>query len=80
MSLRRRLDALERILERMDMDERCPTCGFPGSIERSCSVILALDGSQPPRCRTCDHLVDENGHTRGRRCIILWGETGAAPA
>ena len=71
MNIRRRLDGLERIVERMDMSERCLTCGYPGS--QKCAVIVVFDCTEPARCPTCANLVDESGRSVGRQCVVLAG-------
>ena len=60
MSLRSRLDALERAASRQTIVPRCPTCGGPATEGGGQTILVGRD-PEPLRCDTCDGWLDENG-------------------
>ena len=64
MSLRSRIEALERAAEGARFPEACETCGFP---DQSAGLLVLLDGADPDRCERCGRVVGRDGRGLGPR-------------
>ena len=59
MSLRSRLDALERMLAQAGITDVCPSCGGP--VPGYNAVVLHEDGEEPDACKECGLVLDSEG-------------------
>ena len=71
MSLRSRLDALERMLAQAGITDECPACGGP--VPGYNAVVLHEDGEEPAACEECGLFLDADG--RPLRARAGGGET-----
>ena len=59
MSLRNRLDALERRLAQAGITDECPACGGP--VPGYNAVVLHEEGEEPETCQECGLVLDAEG-------------------